>query len=393
MDAHETRSTERRAPLTPSDAARLVADGATVTVEESPQRVFGAEAYAPVAAGSCRRTRGRTPRRTPTSSASRSCPPPLTPCATTTSSSATPTRARRASGDLLRRFADGGGALLDLEYLTEDGRRVIAFGYWAGYVGASLGLLAAAGRLDAPLRPMERAELDALVAAAGSEGLRALVVGALGRSGRGAVDALTRAAAAPTAWDRGQTALLDRDALRAHDLLVNCVLSTVPQPPFVGPEDLGAERALRVVADVTCDVTSEHNLIPVNTAITSWEEPARRLADGPRPRRHRRRQPAVAAPPRGQHGVLGRPRAARPRAGGAAGPVGRGPPRLRGRAGHPLRPGLTPAHEGQRTRTRAPIGMRFSAQIMLMAPLLSRAQPCEAGYGGMLGDPWIAQPR
>ncbi len=85
----------------------------------------------------------------------------------------------------------------------------------------------------------------------------------------------------PTAWDRAQTADLDRDALRAHDLLVNCVLSTVPRPPFVGPEDLTAERALRVVADVTCDVTSEHNLVPVNTAITSWDAPARRVAEAP----------------------------------------------------------------------------------------------------------------
>ena len=36
----ETRATERRAPLVPFDARRLVAAGATVTVEESPQRAF-----------------------------------------------------------------------------------------------------------------------------------------------------------------------------------------------------------------------------------------------------------------------------------------------------------------------------------------------------------------
>ena len=36
----------------------------------------------------------------------------------------------------------GGGALLDLEYLTDDhGRRLAAFGYWAGYVGAALAVL------------------------------------------------------------------------------------------------------------------------------------------------------------------------------------------------------------------------------------------------------------
>jgi saccharopine dehydrogenase (NAD+, L-lysine-forming) len=37
---------------------------------------------------------------------------------------------------LLKRFKAGGGTLYDLEYLVgEDGRRVAAFGYWAGYAG------------------------------------------------------------------------------------------------------------------------------------------------------------------------------------------------------------------------------------------------------------------
>ena len=39
------------------------------------------------------------------------------------------------------------------------------------------------------------------------------------------------------------------------------------------------------------------------------------------------------------------------------------------------------------------MGMRSAAQIMLIAALLSRAQPWEAGYGGMFGDPWTAIPR
>ena len=42
---------------------------------------------------------------------------------------------------LLARFKAGGGTLYDIEYLTnEDGRRVAAFGYWAGYAGAAVAL-------------------------------------------------------------------------------------------------------------------------------------------------------------------------------------------------------------------------------------------------------------
>ncbi len=34
---------------------------------------------------------------------------------------------------VLARYARGGGALLDLEFLEKNGRRVAAFGYWAGF--------------------------------------------------------------------------------------------------------------------------------------------------------------------------------------------------------------------------------------------------------------------
>jgi saccharopine dehydrogenase (NAD+, L-lysine-forming) len=36
--------------------------------------------------------------------------------------------------DVLSRFSNGGGLLLDLEFLTLNGRRVAAFGYYAGYI-------------------------------------------------------------------------------------------------------------------------------------------------------------------------------------------------------------------------------------------------------------------
>jgi saccharopine dehydrogenase (NAD+, L-lysine-forming) len=44
---------------------------------------------------------------------------------------------------LLQRFQAGGGTLYDLEYLTDaTGRRVAAFGYWAGYAGAAVSVIA-----------------------------------------------------------------------------------------------------------------------------------------------------------------------------------------------------------------------------------------------------------
>lgn len=45
--------------------------------------------------------------------------------------------------DYLDRFARGGGILYDIEFLTDaSGKRVSAFGYYAGYAGAAVSLLA-----------------------------------------------------------------------------------------------------------------------------------------------------------------------------------------------------------------------------------------------------------
>jgi saccharopine dehydrogenase (NAD+, L-lysine-forming) len=106
------------------------------------------------------------------------------------------------------------------------------------------------------------------------------VTGGQGRSGRGAHAALAIAGLPVTRWDRRETRDLHKLALLGHDILVNCVVTLVPATPFVEAADLERERRLRVLADVTCDVTSATNMLPVNSAITTWDEPARRLHHG-----------------------------------------------------------------------------------------------------------------
>jgi saccharopine dehydrogenase (NAD+, L-lysine forming) len=57
--------------------------------------------------------------------------------------------------DVLARFPQGGGTLLDLEFLTDDSGRVAAFGYYAGYAGAALALESWTWQLNNPAdRPM-----------------------------------------------------------------------------------------------------------------------------------------------------------------------------------------------------------------------------------------------
>ena len=127
---------------------------------------------------------------------------------------------------VLSRWARGGGTLLDLEFLTDtQGRRVAAFGFHAGFAGAALGLQVWAwqkrtGRdgSDFPaVKPYPneeqlvqevRTQLETSVKLNGGKWPRVIVIGALGRCGRGAVDAVLKAGVPDEnvlKWDLAET--------------------------------------------------------------------------------------------------------------------------------------------------------------------------------------------
>ena len=87
--------------------------------------------------------------------------------------------------------------MYDLEFLTDNtGRRVAAFGFHAGFAGAAAGALALAstqaGEILGHLHPYpnEAEMVNAVKEKLGDSAkkTRALVIGALGRCGRGAVE-------------------------------------------------------------------------------------------------------------------------------------------------------------------------------------------------------------
>ena len=230
---HEPRTTERRTPIVPSDARRLVDSGMRLTVEESPQRIFPIEEYE--AAGAALAPAGSwvSAPRDAVILGLKELPdePGELPHRHIFFGHAY--KRQPGAEALLGRFAAGGGSLLDLEYLVDDdGRRLAAFGFWAGYLGAALAVQQHRGRLVAPLVPGSKEELDAaLRPAAGDEEFTALVIGALGRSGRGARVAFQTAGIEPTCWDLAVSLDLDRPAVLAHDVTVNWGVATAPVPP------------------------------------------------------------------------------------------------------------------------------------------------------------------
>ncbi|MGR3492741.1 MAG: saccharopine dehydrogenase [Shimia sp.] len=189
---------------------------------------------------------------------------------------------------LLQRFKRGGGTLLDLEYLTgEDGRRVAAFGHWAGYAGAALGAMTFAAQATGILGSVERypdrgALLGELRDRLDGERPSILIIGAKGRVGGGAA-ALCDALGLPTTlWDMAETAHGGPfPEVLAHDIFVNCILAGPGVPIFVPADAVTRDRALRVVADVSCDPTSDYNPVPIYDRATSFSDPVIRVADTP----------------------------------------------------------------------------------------------------------------
>lgn len=277
---HEARTTERRAPVVPDDVRRLIDSGIKVTVEESPQRVFPIEEYAEAGADVAGAGSWAEAPEDVFVLGIKELPSDPAELHHRHIYFSHSFKGQSDAVETLTRFEKGRGQLFDIEYLTDDNaKRVVAFGYWAGYVGAALGVLELAGALKAPLAPTDQPTLDAQVAATGLDPVDTLTVvtGARGRSGRGAVDALAVAGLAPMRWDRSESRTRDVSHILEHDMLVNCVFTRTPVTPFVTSDDLDRRRRLRLLADVTCDVTSDTNMLPVNTAITTWEEPVRRL--------------------------------------------------------------------------------------------------------------------
>ncbi len=285
----EQRDAEERVGLTPHGARALIDQGIGVTVEASATRAIPIEGYA--AAGCTIAAENSWPDAPHEAIifGLKELPDDGTPLRHRHIMFGHAFKGQPAGQVLLRRFAAGGGTLYDLEALVDDsGRRVAAFGYWAGFAGAAVayhcwiaqqrgGIAGTVGRA---------ADQDALVddlnAAWTGARPRAIVIGALGRVGTGAADMCAAVGIEVTPWDLAETAsggpfpeILD------HEIFLNCILARPGCPVFVPESAATAARRLSVIGDIACDPTSDFTPIKVNDAVTTWTRPARRVHGDP----------------------------------------------------------------------------------------------------------------
>lgn len=286
----ETKQFERRAALTPTTAKTLLDAGFQITVEEDPQRIFYIEEYKAVGCAIAPYNSWPSAPTSTTIIGLKELPENDTsPLPHTHIQFAHCYKNQAGWVGVLERFGKGGGKLYDLEFLQDDtGRRVAAFGFHAGFAGAAAGALAFAAMKDGGKLqsldpyPNEQAMVQDVKAKLGGsgKGVKALVIGALGRCGRGAVDLFRKIGLDEDdilKWDMDETAkggpfqeILD------VDIFVNCIYLSSSIPPFVSPQQLaeaGDKRRLSVIVDVSCDTTNPFNPIPVYSVNTTFDNP------------------------------------------------------------------------------------------------------------------------
>ena len=286
----EQRPNEERVGLTPEGAAALVKAGIRVSVEASSVRAIPIDGYR---TAGCEIVAENLWPKAPADAiifGLKELPEDGTPLTHRHIMFGHAFKGQPAGRVLLQRFKAGGGTLYDLEYLVDEtGRRVAAFGYWAGYAGAALSLKCWAaqqrGGIAGAVRKVlsKAALLDQLGAElAGLSRPRAIIIGALGRVGTGAADLCTAMGVPVTRWDMAETASGGPfPEVLQHEIFLNCILARPGCPVFVPASAKTDARKLTVIGDIACDPTSDFSPIKVYDRATDWDAPALRVHDAP----------------------------------------------------------------------------------------------------------------
>lgn len=292
----ETKPLEKRAALTPTTTKQLIDAGFTIYVEESLQSTFNASEYEAVGARIVPEGSWKDAPKDRIIIGLKELPENETfPLVHEHIQFAHCYKDQAGWKEVLRRFPEGKGVLYDLEFLeNEQGRRVAAFGFYAGFAGAAIGikdwiykqLNADEGDLpgvtaypnEETLVSEIKEGLKAALAKTDGKYPQCLVIGALGRCGSGAID-LFKKVGVPDAniikWDMKETAPGGPfKEIVQSDIFVNCIYLSLPIPPFIDYNSLNVpDRKLRTIVDVSADTTNPHNPIPVYSIATVFNEP------------------------------------------------------------------------------------------------------------------------
>ena len=293
----EVKEGERRSILSPDDVRSLVKEGIAVDVEKSGARAFPDSEFE--AAGAKLVKSGKWEQgEYEVVAGLKELPSDFSALSGTHFYFSHTYKGQAGAYSVLDRFRKGNGTIVDLEFIVdENGKRVAAFGKWAGSAGMYLGLLRWAHRklgysterTNEEIRSYNKVGQDIFRSSEAQAHLKNLfrqtgtpkvvVIGATGRSGTGAVE-MAESSGVPgdsiRKLGRSDTSDANQydELIKWPDVLVNCVV-TYPGDdarPFITAQSLNETQGpLSVVVDVTADTTSDLNRLPFLTEETSFE--------------------------------------------------------------------------------------------------------------------------
>lgn len=182
---------------------------------------------------------------------------------------------QKNSNIILKKFKENNGVILDYEYIVdENNKRLIAFGYWAGYIGIFLGLIQYNNKKNNypdiyHLKPFNNCNELVEIIKKLKINPKIAVIGYKGRCGKGVNNFLNKINLDFTGFDKK-----DIYNLTEFDIIINCIyLNPESNITFVDKENLHKYNNLKVIVDISCDIFAYNNPIKLEYNRTTFDKP------------------------------------------------------------------------------------------------------------------------
>ena len=180
---------------------------------------------------------------------------------------------------ILKEFKLSNSILYDLEYLLDDNnKRLIAFGYYAGFVGCCLGLMQYYTKRKTntniqDLKPfVSKTELINQVTRcrnlAPLTNIKIAVIGYNGRCGKGVIDVLDSLNIKYITLNKEE----EKSKLEDFDIIYNCIVLNKSLNEVWLDKNTNFYKQITIV-DISCDYNSANNPIKLYNEATTWKEP------------------------------------------------------------------------------------------------------------------------
>ena len=175
---------------------------------------------------------------------------------------------------ILKAFAKSNSIIYDYEFLLDkNNKRIIAFGFYAGFIGCCLGLIQYGKKEKNKninnLYPFKsKKDLLDVVQKYIKKSLKIVVIGSNGRCGSGVINVLDYFNLEYIKLNREDS----KNNLEQYDIIFNCiVLEKKLNETWISSETNFSKNL--VIVDISCDYNSINNPIKIYNNTTTWKDP------------------------------------------------------------------------------------------------------------------------